>query len=308
MSKSFLITVDTEGDNLWNQKEGQVVTTNNAAYIPRFQELCEKFGFIPTYLTNYEMATDKRWVDYGKKKQRDGLCEIGLHIHAWNSPPDYLLRGSYNGNAYITEYPDEVVQEKISFLTNLLSNQFECTISSARSGRWATNASYFEALLKENITVDCSVTPQIDFTNVPGATVGNGPSYLNSPIIPYVVHPGVIEIPMTTRLVKWAAEGSIKHKVKSLIIGDRMWLRPIKLSKAYLQAITDAVIKENSDYLEFMIHSSELMPGGSPYIKTEEEAEQLFELMDWYFKYVTEKGFTGSSLTDYAQSIEGILK
>lgn len=308
MSKSFLITVDTEGDNLWNQKEGQAVTTKNAAYIPRFQELCESYGFIPTYLTNYEMAMDKCWADYGRKKQRDNLCEIGLHIHAWNSPPDYQLKSAYNGNAYITEYPDEIIQEKISFLSNLLSNRFECTISSARSGRWATNESYFDALLKENITVDCSVTPQMDFTNVPGTTVGNGPSYLNSPITPYVVNPGIIEIPMTTRLVRWNAEGSKKHKLKSLIIGDRMWLRPIKLSKAYLVAITDAVIKEGSDYLEFMIHSSELLPGGSPYIKTDDEAEKLFELMDWYFKYVSERGFTGSSLTDYAKSVEGNLK
>lgn len=89
--KTFLITVDTEGDNLWQWKPGEKITTENSLFIPRFQELCEKYGLIPTYLTNYEMACDDRWVEYARKKEKDGKCEIGMHIHAWNSPPDYKL-------------------------------------------------------------------------------------------------------------------------------------------------------------------------------------------------------------------------
>lgn len=49
--KTFLITVDTEGDNLWQWKPGEKITTENSLFIPRFQELCEKYGLIPTYLT-----------------------------------------------------------------------------------------------------------------------------------------------------------------------------------------------------------------------------------------------------------------
>ena len=56
--KKFIITVDTEGDNLWGYKEGDTITTNNALYIPRFQELCENYGFKPVYLTNYEMICE----------------------------------------------------------------------------------------------------------------------------------------------------------------------------------------------------------------------------------------------------------
>ena len=61
-SKSFIITIDTEGDNQWNTK--QACYTENAKYIPRFQELCEKYGFKPTWLTNYEMARDPFYVEY----------------------------------------------------------------------------------------------------------------------------------------------------------------------------------------------------------------------------------------------------
>ena len=52
--RNFIITVDTEGDNLWRWKKGEPITTNNVHFIPRFQELCEEFGFKPVYLTKYK--------------------------------------------------------------------------------------------------------------------------------------------------------------------------------------------------------------------------------------------------------------
>lgn len=47
--KHFIITVDTEGDNLWEYKKGTPIGTENAKYLPRFQSLCEKYGFKPVY-------------------------------------------------------------------------------------------------------------------------------------------------------------------------------------------------------------------------------------------------------------------
>ena len=64
--KSFIITIDTEGDNLWDYKKGTPVSTENTKFIPRFQELCEKFGFKPVWLTNYEMICDSLYVEYIK--------------------------------------------------------------------------------------------------------------------------------------------------------------------------------------------------------------------------------------------------
>jgi hypothetical protein len=66
--KNFLVSIDTEGDNLWKWCLGKPITTENAKYLPRFQELCEKYGFKPTYLTNYEMAKDPFFASYFKKK------------------------------------------------------------------------------------------------------------------------------------------------------------------------------------------------------------------------------------------------
>ena len=70
-----------------------------------------------------------------------------------------------------------------------------------------------------------------------------------------------------------------------------------------LIALTEQVEREQSDYLEFMIHSSEFMLGGSPYYKNTEEIEMLFQVMDKYFEYVTKKSYVGLSLTEYGRKI-----
>ena len=81
----FIITVDTEGDNLWAKP--REITTRNAAYLPRFQALCERFRFKPVYLTNYEMALSDAFVEFGRDVIARDAGEVGMHLHAWNSPP-----------------------------------------------------------------------------------------------------------------------------------------------------------------------------------------------------------------------------
>ena len=39
---AFLITIDTEGDNLWACP--REITTYNSHYLPRFQQLCERYA------------------------------------------------------------------------------------------------------------------------------------------------------------------------------------------------------------------------------------------------------------------------
>ena len=121
--KYFIITVDTEGDNLWAYHDGDEVKTENTQAIPRFQELCENFGFKPVYLTNYEMICDDRFVEYIKPKAGAGLCEVGIHVHAWNNPPYFELKSEYNGNPYLIVYPYEMMRDKFAMTYNLIKER-----------------------------------------------------------------------------------------------------------------------------------------------------------------------------------------
>ncbi len=148
-NKIFLITIDTEADNQWDSNHE--CSTENAKYLPRFQELAEKYNFKPTWLTTYEMANDNFFVKYFKERQEKNLCEIGMHLHAWNNPPTYKLDSKTKERAYLIEYPKEIMSKKIEELDLLLNSRFGIKPISHRAGRWAMNADYFELLEKMDI-------------------------------------------------------------------------------------------------------------------------------------------------------------
>ena len=300
MNKYIIVTVDTEGDNLWDWKPGQEITTENTRYIPRFQELCEKYGIVPVYLTNYEMVCDKRLVKYLKQKSQNKLCEIGMHLHAWNTPPEYPIENVYGGNPYIVEYPLEIMEEKSRFILDLLEKSFEEKIITHRSGRWSLNDEYLKILKRIGIKIDCSVTPMIDWSGNPGSSKKNGPNYKNYPRTLYQIIPGIWEVPMSTRKFHNCTGDSVKRRIKNLVLGKDIWLRPFGKTTDDLFYMQKAIEKEGQcDYLEFMIHSSELMPGGSPYFKREEDVELMFRNMEQFFATLIAQGYKGTSLKEY---------
>ena len=85
-----------------------------------------------------------------------------------------------------------------------------------------------------------------------------------------------------------------------MLLGEDMWLRPFRNNLKPLQKLTQKVQREDP-YLEFMIHSSELMPGGSIYFKDVEAIERLYSIMDQYFAEIMQQGYCGVTLREYAQ-------
>jgi hypothetical protein len=55
---------------------------------------------------------------------------------------------------------------------------------------------------------------------------------------------------------------------------------------------------EDTDYIMFMIHSSELMPGGSPYYQTAESIECLYYVLEELFSYLV-NSYNGVTLGEY---------
>ncbi len=177
----FLITVDTEGDNLWARP--REITTRNAAFLPRFQELCERHGLRPTYLVTYEMARAPAFRELGLDVLRRGTAEIGMHLHAWNTPPLIpLTADDFSYQPYLIEYPEPVMAEKVRILTDLLEDTFGVKMRSHRAGRWGFNETYARILVREGYLVDCSVTPHISWRRHLGAPNGRGgPDYRGFP-------------------------------------------------------------------------------------------------------------------------------
>lgn len=296
--KHFIITVDTEGDNLWTYTPGDSIEVNNANFLPRFQKLCEKYGFKPVYLTNYEMAQSEKFVVEARNWLKSGMCEIGIHLHAWNNPPHYNLEGAFSGNPYLIEYPFEIMRAKFKKVYDLISEKFSVSPISHRAGRWAMDERYFKILKEFGVLIDCSYTPGINWEKAKGITRG-GSDYTNaSSGVSYIN--GVMEIPATLRQFRNACNGSWKHRIKSMIKGEQVWLRPATSSLSAMKKVIDIVDNEGeTDFVEFMIHSSEVMPGGSPYFTSKADIEREYKIMDELFEYASRKGYVGTTLEEY---------
>ena len=314
--KKFIITIDTEFDNGWEWQYGDKITTANSAYIPRFQSLCEKYGFIPTYLITYEFVKNKSFVDYIKPKQAAGKCEIGIHPHAWNIPPTYELEARRDvppGYVFLKEYPEEIIFQKIKTLKDECIKQFDCVPVSHRAARWGMNQTYFEQLDKNGILYDCSVTPLMDWSNAKGYTQSScGPNYVNHPKKAYRVGgTGITELPMSVymdhRFVlneggNTSKKRNIKNFIRSIKGKKALWLRPTGDNLSDLLYIVQRARNKNVDYLMFMLHSSEMMPGGSPIFDTPEKIETLYNNLEILFDEIS-KSFEGISVADYGRII-----
>lgn len=302
LQKNFIITVDTEGDNLWEYKKGEVITTKNAKFIPRFQELCEKFGFKPVYFTNYEMLCNDEYVSYVKAKEQKGLCEVGLHLHAWNNPPIYELDAIYDGNPYLMEYPDEIMRAKFQVLYDLFCVKIGHEPISHRAGRWAMDERYFRLLEDFNVPVDCSVTPHIDWSSANGETMG-GSDYRKYCTYSHKIG-NILEVPLTVLPSRRPLSHSLVQNIKTIIKGKSLQLRPASCSLREMKFVIDTLSnRANVDYVEFMLHSSELMPGGSPYFANDDAIEEMYKNIESIFEYAQTKHYVGLTIKEYYESI-----
>lgn len=302
MNKYFIITVDTESDNQWDVYNSQ--TTHNAKYIPRFQEVCDEYGFKPVYLVDYSMANDDFLVKYLNRADVMEKSEVGMHLHAWDTPPYYEIKAKYDARPYLMEYPRDIAYSKIEALNKLLEDKFERKMYSHRAGRWAINEEYIKNLEKLGYEVDCSVTPGINWNKQKGANIGGSDYTKEKREIHFFCSSNILEIPMTVGTVYGTSirrkDGFIrmgKDLIQS-VMGKRIALRPALYKNDELLRLIDSLEQKNCGYLEFMVHSSELMPGGSPYFKTEEEIQALMKRLGELFSDIRKRGIIGATLKE----------
>jgi len=314
---AFLVTIDTEGDDLWGRP--RTITTRNARHVQRFQRLCESFGLRPTWLTNFEMARCPEFLAFGRDVVRRGTGEIGMHLHAWNSPPlQPLTPDDMTAQPFLTEYPQEVVDAKIGYMARLLRDRFECEIVSHRGGRWAFDATCAQALVRHGIRVDCSVTPDVRWVRTPTGDEKRSDAavvdYRGFPTRPYVVdlnqpqRPGrssLLEVPMTvvpSSLYRWLPQAYAVPLVRRWSWAwqpTHHWLYPDGRNLPAMLGMVRQAVAERWPHLEMVLHSSELMPGGSPSFPDGPSIEALYRDLRVLFRSVAGH-FRGMTLGDFA--------
>ena len=156
--------------------------------------------------------------------------------------------------------------------------------------------------------MDCSVTPGVDWGRNPGDPNGNGGSnYAAFPARPYFLNPadisapapgGLLEVPMTIlpsrlyRKASWMYRVRLVRRAANRVSPGLSWLCPTQPSLSepldrnldVMMAMARTARIEGVAHMEFMLHSSDLMPGGSPDFKSTSDIDRLYERLEMLFE------------------------
>lgn len=318
----FILTIDTEADNQWDH--GRELTVENLKFIPRFQELCNKYAIIPTYLVTSEVCEDAFAKEIFPEYILKGKAEVGTHLHSWTTPP-FLDKAGYTFNdknhIFASEIESDLVEKKIITLTNQIEKSFGRRPTSFRSGRYGFSENVGKILAENNYLVDSSVTPYTSWTYNKGLPNGSGgPDFIDKTPFPYRYQfekASLLEIPITILPTKfpfnqYQALSAIYFRNvnqnfflkvirKLLFAGQPLWLRPyMKTKSADFISILNEAKRINLPFLVMMFHSSELMPGCSIYRKDEQAIERLYTQLEEFFIFLNERKIVSESLSEAA--------
>jgi hypothetical protein len=93
-------------------------------------------------------------------------------------------------------------------------------------------------------------------------------------------------------------QGSILQRGFRRLFPPLHWLRPNGKNLQSMLRILKQTHAEKRDCVEFMLHSSELMPGGSPRFPQDKDIASLYNDLETLFSTAS-RTFKGATLTDY---------
>jgi hypothetical protein len=307
----LLVSVDTEADNQWLTPPPTSV--ENLKEIPKFQMICDEFGFIPTYLISYEVSISKYFEGVLLPFQKDNRAEIGSHLHPWTCPP-FSNNSAPKPNMKV--YPSSLSREeftlKLKILTKSISKSMGSNPKTYRAGRWGIDSRHLDILHSHGYIADTSVTPLIAWEH-------ELLNYTSAPLFPYfpskndICKPGdtaILEVPLTVMFTKrprftWLFLERPFNPLSKL--GRRLGygpqpFRPLPhIGLDTLLQIVKQAIQLDLPMIHFMLHSSELLPGGSPYNKSVSDVESLLLKIQKIFRFAANMGLEGQSISQFAR-------
>lgn len=317
----YTVTVDTEEEWDWaaGWPTGRPQVTNIQA-LPRFQELCARYGARPTYFVDLAVLEDPDASKVILELADRHDLEIGMHIHPWNTPPILDYRATRARETFLHNLPDDLIVGKL----NRVYDKFLALglrPTSFRGGRYSSGGKVTEFLRDRGMRADASVLP---FTTWPD---DGAPDYRCRGLFPLRLAPRrdgespLWEIPLTlgfTRrpLAFWrrcyeAVEMSWLGKLRLIGIADRLGL----VRKVWLnfESPQGERMLEWLPLLErlalpcicFTMHSSSLIAGKGPYTRTERDADRLYDRIERVLSHLAGAGnYVPVTMTQLAERLE----
>ena len=318
----LLVGIDTEGDNQWDAAARRNQRFENIYALPRLHALFARHGVRPTYVITHPVATDARSAEVLRGLLAGGDCEIGAHHHAWETPP--CSEDDIRRHPYASSLPRGQFSAQLESLTGAIEGAVGSRPVSYRSGRFGFSADHVAALERCGYLVDSSVVPLFYETHK------GGPEFVEAPLRPYFLaydnptRPGssaLLEVPVSTALnrrlpktVQYAYARApkpymTKRALRALRRLRTRWLRPSYSSLDDMMALARDLARWNEPVLNLFFHSSEAIPGGSPYNRTQADLDGFFDRLERFLSYATrELGATPATFAEFRAAYVGAAR
>lgn len=317
MTIPFAITVDTEEEWDWSSGYPTGPTrTTNIRHLPDFQTAYERHNAAVTYFVNHAVLTDPTARDVILEISRRPRVEIGMHIHPWNTPPLQPVKKVPTRDSFLHNLPPELAIAKLNAVYEAFR---DCGLTpiSFRGGRYSTGPLIQNWLRERGFIADSSVLP---FTR----WVDDGaPDYSNRGPQPHRLpgSPPLWELPLSlaftrrpfelwNRVLAKAEKPPFRYLrivgvLQKLGVFRKSWLNFENPFWEGMCALVGSLRRAKVPYLCFTVHSSSLVPGGSPYATCPADVERLFGRLNDSLNWLAgDTAFTPATIADIARRLE----
>jgi len=97
-------------------------------------------------------------------------------------------------------------------------------------------------------------------------------------------------------------DGRIGKTIRRTFGPPVSWLRPTGKNLDTMLSVVDWAVDRKAPVVEFMLHSSEFMPGGSPTFDSNEKIEVLYAHLKRLFAHLSARGVQGRTLSEFRAS------
>jgi hypothetical protein len=287
----LLVGIDTEADDQWSDAARRDLRVLNAKRLPALQALFDRHGVRPAYLVTHEMATREPAVSILRELAATGRCEIGTHLHPWSSPP--FREEDLKAHTYPHNLPPDLLERQLTELTETIAARIGVRPRTYRAGRNGFDGRTLPILERLGYTVDTSVDPLFNERRKRGMCFGGAPvhPYFPDPLdVRRAGESHVLEVPISSatlpRLPKFV-EGlytrlpPLRFRNALRRLGLRpVWLRPSYARLKDMRRLADHLAAQDDAVLNVGFHSSEVLPGGSPYTPDAESVTRFLEVLE----------------------------
>lgn len=306
-----LLTIDTEEEFDWNGDfHAHNYGLEQLRALSKFQQFAEGIAVSPVYLIDWPIAHSPRAQEILGDAVRRGTAEIGIQLHPWVNPPHDEEVNPYN--SFAGNLPATLEREKFMRLRDAIEANFGCHPQIYRAGRYGLGPHTAQLLKDARVPIDSSVRARFDYS------AAHGVDYSRHPLDPYWVDAErqLLELPLTT--VFWGLlrkQGHWLHPRASawplvngllsrLALLEKIALTPEGVTRDEALRGIDIALDDGLPLLVLSFHSPSLMVGKTPYVRSEDDLDALYDWLRAIYAYLDLRAVRPTTVAEIISGVE----